>query len=58
MIFEVPMSDRAKANAPYDPSIEDPWIEKYIDLDARTLIDARVAQADPSQRKIKGKVFS
>ena len=52
------MSDRAKANAPYDPSIEDPWIEKYIDLDARTLIDARVAQADPSQRKIKGKVFS
>ena len=57
MIFEVPMSDRSKANSTdYRP--EDLWQENYIDLDARTLIDMQVAITDPSTRKIRGKTFS
>ena len=37
---------------------EDLWADKYIDLDARNLIDIQVAMTDPSAKKIRGKVFS
>ena len=38
--------------------MEDLWVDKYIDLDARNLIDMQVAMTEPSARKIRGKVFS
>lgn len=56
-IFEVPMSDRTRAHSA-DNKNEDIWLEKYIDLDSRALIDARVAMTDPSSRKVRGKAFS
>ena len=37
MIFEIPMSDRGKAGL--ENQAEDLWVDKYIDLDARNLID-------------------
>jgi hypothetical protein len=54
MIFDVPMSDRGKTEGPVD----DLWVEKYIDLDARNLIDLQVAMADPNEKRIRGKCFS
>lgn len=55
MIFDIPMSNRTKqAEGP----IEDLWVEKYIDMDARNLIDLQVAMADPNEKRIRGKCFS
>lgn len=42
---------------PQEP-VEDLWVDKYIDLDARNLIDMQVAMTEPSARKIRGRVFS
>ena len=36
MIYDIPMSNRNKQS---DAPIEDLWVEKYIDMDARNLID-------------------
>ena len=56
MIFEIPMSDRGKANL--ETQTEDLWENRFIDLDERMLIDVQVAMADPSQQRIRGQVFS
>lgn len=56
MIFDIPMSDRSKINDP--APVDDLWIDKYIDLDARNLIDLQVAMADPNEKRIRGKCFS
>lgn len=56
MIFEIPMSDRGKVNA--DSQTEDLWENRFIDLDERMLIDVQVAMADPTQKRIRGQVFS
>ena len=55
MIFDIPMSNRNKAS---DEPIEDLWAEKYIDMDARNLIDLQVAMTDPNEKRIRGKCFS
>ena len=56
MIFEVPMSNRGK---PVDRSQdEDLWVDKYIDIDARNLVDIQVAMAAPNEKKIRGAAFS
>ena len=56
------MSDKDKFSSLPDQlpleNIEDLWIDKYIDLDARNLIDMQVAMTEPSAKKIRGKVFS
>lgn len=68
------MSDRAKANSaqPIEespglggeaglgagPAPEELWPDKYIDLDARNLIDMQVAMTDPASRRVRGIVFS
>jgi hypothetical protein len=46
MIFDIPMSDRNKQG---DEPVEDLWIDKYIDMDARNIIDLQVAMADPGE---------
>ena len=56
MVFEIPMSGTGKAGP--GSQVEDLWVDKYIDLDARNLIDVQVAMAEPSARKIRGRVFS
>lgn len=53
----MPISDRAKASQKGTQN-EDIWDEKFIDLDARTIIDARVAMTDPNAKKIRGAAFS
>lgn len=61
LIFEIPMSNRhlASSSSTATPeSFDDLWVDKYIDLDARNLIDMQVAMTEPSARKIRGKVFS
>jgi len=45
------MSDKGQSH-------EDIWDEKFLDLDARMVIDARVAMSDPSAKKVRGKGFS
>jgi hypothetical protein len=50
MIFDIPMSDRNKQEGPF----EDLWVEKYVDMDARNLIDIQVAMADPTEKRIRG----
>jgi trafficking protein particle complex subunit 8 len=49
------MSDKGKVT---EGQVEDLWLDKYIDLDTRNLIDVQVAMADPSAKKIRGKAFS
>lgn len=34
------------------------WIDKYIDIDARNLVDIQVAMAAPNEKKIRGAAFS
>ena len=61
LIFEIPMSNRhaaAQGDAGPQEPVEDLWVDKYIDLDARNLIDMQVAMTEPSARKIRGRVFS
>ena len=56
MIFEIPMSNKGK---PFDrATIEDLWVDKYIDIDARNLVDVQIAMAAPHERKIRGTSFS
>ena len=56
MIYEIPMSDRNKPSN--NDKLPDLWLDKYIDIDARNLIDVRMAMTDPAAKKIRGKVFS
>ena len=55
MIFDIPMSNRNKQS---EGPIEDLWVEKYIDMDARNLIDLQVAMADPNEKRIRGQCFT
>jgi hypothetical protein len=55
MIFDIPMSNR---NKQVEGPIEDLWMEKYIDMDARNLIDLQVAMTDPNEKRIRGQCFS
>ena len=55
MIFDIPMSNRNKQS---EAPIEDLWVEKYIDMDARNLIDLQVAMADPNEKRIRGQCFT
>jgi len=48
------MSDKGK---PADEK-SDIWDESLLDLNARMVIDARVAMTDPSAKKIRGRGFS
>ena len=60
LIIEVPMTMQyaAQGSANDQNKFEDLWDNKYIDLDARNLIDIQVAMTEPSARKIRGKVFT
>lgn len=52
------MQYAGQGSAQDQTKFEDLWDNKYIDLDARNLIDMQVAMTEPSAKKIRGKVIT